>query len=72
MNVIIEQLSHHQGLRQQFLTVSWELRAYRDAPDGALLPELQRNKDTVRFAVLSAEVLRQHQEQLTQIFIVCL
>ena len=30
----------------------------------ALLPELQRNKDTVRCAALGAEVPRHHQEQL--------
>ena len=32
----------------------------------ALLPELQRYKDTVRCAALGAEVPEHHQEQLTQ------
>ena len=36
----------------------------------ALLPELQRNKDTVRCAALGAEVQGHHQEQLTQTLIV--
>ena len=36
-----------------------------------LLPELQRNKDTVMMcAMLDAKVPRQHQEQLTQTLIV--
>ena len=36
----------------------------------ALLPELQRNKDTVRCAALVAEVLGHHQAQLVQNLIV--
>ena len=36
----------------------------------ALLPELQRNKDTVRCAALGAEVPGHRQEQLTQTLIV--
>ena len=35
------------------------------------LPELRRNKDTVRCAVLGAEVPGHRQEQLTQTLIVC-
>ena len=38
----------------------------------ALLPELQRYKDTVRCAALGAEVPGHRQEQLTQTLIVCL
>ena len=38
----------------------------------ALLPELQRIKDTVRCATLGAEVPGHLQEQLTQTLIVCL
>ena len=40
-----------------------------DSPS-ALLPELQRNKDTVRCAALGAEVPGHHQKQLTQTLIV--
>ena len=36
----------------------------------ALLPELQRHKDTVRCAALGAEVLGHRQPQLTQTLIV--
>ena len=36
----------------------------------ALLPELQRYKDTIRCAMLSAEVSGHHQKQLTQTLIV--
>ena len=36
----------------------------------ALLPELQRYKDTVRCAALGVEVPGHHQQQLTQILIV--
>ena len=36
----------------------------------ALLPELQRYKDTVRCATLGAEIQGHHQEQLTQTLIV--
>ena len=35
-----------------------------------LLPELQRIKDTIKYAALSAEVPRRHQKQLTQNLIV--
>ena len=38
----------------------------------ALLPELQRYKDTVRCAALGAEVPGHRQKQLTQTFILCL
>ena len=36
----------------------------------ALLPELQRNKDTVRCTALGTEVPGHHQQQLTQTLIV--
>ena len=39
-------------------------------PYCALIPELQRYKDTVRCAALGAEVLGHRQEQLTQTLIV--
>ena len=38
----------------------------------ALLPELQRNKDTTRCAAIGAEVLGHRQQQLMQTLIVCL
>ena len=40
------------------------------SPSRALLPELQRNKDTVRCDTLGAEVLGHRQQQLTQTLIV--
>ena len=42
---------------------------YRSSQQRALLPELQRYKDTVRCAALGAEVPGHRQEQLTQILI---
>ena len=58
-------IKYHGG-QKGFLSWHGPLQGHSTSPC-VLLPEQQRNKDTVRCSVLGEEVSRHRQEQLTQI-----
>ena len=59
----------HLGALKGFFELTWRPNQALNSPR-ALLPELQRYKDTVRCAALGVEVPGDSQQQLTQTLIV--